>query len=397
MTVTINPEELSTPEIIANPYPAYSQLRDQSPVFYPRIPANKTNAQREPTYAWAVMRHADIMHIVRDPETFSSNTPSAFKATAYFPLIHDDGSRHAQLRRTVNKSLSPRRVAELSGWIGELVDEMLDDMGAGSIEFMRSYAVPLPIRVMAEILGLPQSDYNSFRIWSEAYVSYAHMPADERARKLNEMAEYLSKTIAEREGQVSNDLLSIITEAKVDDEPLSDEHKTRFAQIVIFGASETSTNLIGNLLGLVVDRPALWQRMREDRSLVDLVIEEVLRYEAPLQRKLRVATRDVQIGDAQIKAGDLVDLCFGAAGRDPAVFEDPETFDPEREEKGKHISFGYGVHFCPGAMLSRLETNLTVNAMLDRYASIERGDGPVVRQDAAPLVYGYRSLPLILR
>jgi hypothetical protein len=210
------------------------------------------------------------------------------------------------------------------------------------------------------------------------------------------MAEYLTKTIAEREGRCTGDLLSVITKAKVDGEPLSDEHKTRFAQIVIFGASETSTNLIGNLLGLVADRPELWQRMREDRSLVDLVIEEVLRYEAPLQRKLRVATRDVRLGEAEIKAGDLVDLCYGAAGRDPAVFENPDTFDPEREEKGKHISFGYGVHFCPGAMLSRLETRLTVNAMLDRYASVERGDEPAVRQDAAPLVYGYRSLPLRL-
>lgn len=397
MTTTINPEDLSTPEIIANPFHAYKALRDISPVFYPRVPANKTNAQSEPTCAWAVMRHADIMQIVRDPETFSSKTPKAFNATAYFPLIHDDGSRHAQLRRTVNKSLSPAAVAELSGGIGELVDEMLNDIGSGSVEFMHGYAVPLPIRIMARLLGLPESDYNNFRIWSEAYVSYAHMRGDERARKLRDMAEYLTKVIAEREGQPTNDLLSDITKAKVDGQPLSDEHKTRFAQIVIFGASETSTNLIGNLLGLVVDRPELWQRMREDRSLVDQVIEEVLRYEAPLQRKLRVATRDVRIGEAEIKAGDLVDLCYGAAGRDPAVFENPDTFDPERKEKGKHISFGYGIHFCPGAMLSRLETRLTVNAMLDRYASVERGDEPAVRQNAAPLVCGYRSLPLVLR
>jgi cytochrome P450 len=134
MTATINPEDLSSPEVIADPYPAYKALRAASPVFYPRVPANKTNAQSEPTLAWAVMRHADIMHIVRDPETFSSRTPNAFKATAYFPLIHDDGSRHAQLRRTVNSSLSPARVAELSGGIGELVDELLNDIGSGPVE-----------------------------------------------------------------------------------------------------------------------------------------------------------------------------------------------------------------------------------------------------------------------
>ncbi|MDC0672503.1 cytochrome P450 [Nannocystis radixulma] len=397
MIATISPDELGTPEVIADPFPAYAALRDASPLRYPRVRADKTNAHSESSYAWALMRHADIMSALRDPAAFSSNTPLAFKATAYFPLIHDDPPRHTQIRRVINKSLSPARVAEMSGWIGQLVDEMLDAAGPGPIEFMQGYAFPLPIRVMAKILGLPDSDHAAFKSWSEAYVSYASMPAEERARKLLEMAHYLPQAIAERRARPTGDLISIITEAEVDGKSLSDEHMSGLVSVVIFAASETTTNLIGNLLGLLADRPELWWQMRADRSLVDPVIEEALRYQAPLQRKLRLTTRPVRVGETEIGPGELVDLCYGAANRDPAVFEDPETFRPGRPDVAQLISFGHGIHYCPGAMLSRIEVRLTVNALLDRYASLERGDSPAERQRAAPLAFGYRTLPLVFR
>ncbi|MFY0535189.1 cytochrome P450 [Nannocystis pusilla] len=236
---------------------------------------------------------------------------------------------------------------------------------------------------MAKILGLPDSDHAAFKSWSEAYVSYASMPAEERARKLLEMAHYLPQAIAERRARPTGDLISTITEAEVDGKSLSDEHMSGLVSVVIFAASETTTNLIGNLLGLLADRPELWWQMRADRSLVDPVIEEALRYEAPLQRKLRLTTRPVRVGETEIGAGELVDLCYGAANRDPAVFEDPETFRPGRPDVAQLISFGHGIHYCPGAMLSRIEVRLTVNALLDRYASLERGDSPAERQRAA--------------
>lgn len=397
MNATFTAEDLGSAEVIANPFPAYEALRAASPVRYPRVPANKTNGQSHSTYAWAVLNYADIMSVVRDPTTFSSNTPSAFKHTAYMPLHHDDPPRHTQLRRVINKSLSPARVTGFSGWIGQIVDEMLDAAGPGPIELMKGFAVALPIRVMARILGLPETDYTAFKVWSDAYVSYAYMSAEERARKLDEMSRYLMQAIEERRQRPKDDLISILTEAEVDGQTLSTEHMCGLVRVVIFGASETTTNLIGNTLGLLADHPELWRRLRADRTLVDPVIEESLRLEAPLQRRLRVTTRPVRLRNAEIGAGELVDLFFGAANRDPAVFQEPDAFRPGRPDLAELISFGHGIHYCPGAVLSRIEARLTVNALLDRYATLERGDEPAVRQGAAPLVFGYRSLPLVFR
>lgn len=397
MTSPISLEALSSPEVIVDPFPAYGALRGASPVRYPRVRANKANPQREASYAWALMRHADVMAALRDPATFSSNTPAVFKTTAYLPVIHDDPPRHTQLRRIINKSLIPARIAEVSAWIGELVGEMLDAIGPGPFEFMAGYACPLPIRVVSRIIGLPDKDHAAFKAWSEAHVAYGSMPAEERARKLGEMAEYLPPIIAERRARPTGDLISSITEAEIDGKPLTDEEMRGLVSVVILAASETSTSLIGNLLGLLADRPALWRRLREDRTLIDPVVEEALRYEAPVQRKLRLTTRPVRVGEAEIGAGELVDLCFGAANRDPAVFDDPDTFRPGRPNVAQHLGFGHNIHFCPGAALSRLEARHTLHALLDRYPALARGDEPAVRQSAAPLALGYRSLPLMFR
>ena len=397
MTVSISSDALSSPEVIVNPFPAYQALRSASPIRYPRVRANQNNPRRESSYAWALMRHADIVFALRDPATFSSNTPSVFKTTAYLPVIHDDPPRHTQLRRIINKSLSPTRVAEMSGWIGQMVGEMLDAAGPGPIEFMEGYACPLPIRVVSKIIGLPDKDHAAFKSWSEAHVAYGSMPAEERARKLGEMAQYLPEIIAERRARPTGDLISSITEAELEGKSLTDEEMRGLVSVVILAASETSTSLMGNLLGLLADRPELWHKLRQDRALIDPVVEEALRYEAPVQRKLRLTTRPVRVGETEIGAGELVDLCFGAANRDPAVFDDPETFRPGRPNIAQHLGFGHSIHFCPGAMLSRLEARFTLNVLLDRYASLERGAQPAVRQSAAPLALGYRSLPLVFR
>lgn len=397
MTPPINLEALSSPEVIVDPFPAYRAFRRASPVRYPRVRAKKSGDRSEASYAWALMRHADVVLALRDPATFSSNTPAVFKTTAYLPVIHDDPPRHTQLRRIINRSLVPARIAEVSQWIGRMVDEMLDAAGPGPVEFMAAYACPLPIRVVSRIIGLPDKDHAAFKSWSEAHVAYGSMPAEERARKLGEMAEYLPQIIAERRARPTGDLISSITEAEIDGRALTDEEMRGLVAVVILAASETSTSLIGNLMGLLADRPELWRQLRADRAQIDPVIEEALRYEAPVQRKLRLTTRPVRVGEMEIGAGELVDLCFGAANRDPAVFDDPETFRPGRPNVAQHLGFGHSIHFCPGAMLSRLEARFTLHALLGRYPTLERGDEPAVRQSAAPLALGYRSLPLVFR
>jgi cytochrome P450 len=379
---------LATPAVTADPYPIYQRLRARSPVRFTR----RLTPESEPEPVYALLRHADVVAALRDVETFSSRVVAM---KPYFPLLLDDPPRHTQLRRRVSKAFTPKRVAELEPSIAEVAREIVDDMGRGQVDLVGSYAIPLPLRVIARIIGIPDRDYVAFRRWSTALVAINTMAPAERAAQVAELDAYLRAQIAAPRPRGAGDLIAAILETEVDGEKLPEQDVLGLLYLVLVAGNETTTNLLGNMLGILADLPELWQRAREDRSLVDPIIAETLRFETPVQRLPRVTTRPVEVSGVPIPGGQVVHIFYGAANRDPAVFEDPETFRVDRAP-AEHLAFGHGIHLCLGAPLARAEARITLNLLLDRFPKLERGAEPAVRQVATAASYGYQRLPLVL-
>jgi hypothetical protein len=394
-TASFSPDVLGTPAGIADPYPAYRALRDGSPVRYLRLPASAVTGMSQPLYGHALLKHADVITALRDPATFSSGSYKIFKGIPQMALLHDDPPQHTRMRRLANKAFAASRVAALAPWITDLARSLLDAAGSGEVDFMDRFAVPLPVRVIGSMLGVPLEDHAALKDWSDALVSYNGMPAAERGPKLMQLMAYVDRMVAARRGARTDDMISAFLDAEIDGALLDDVEVRRLVVVLLVAGNETTTNLIGNMLALLADRPELWQRARDERALVEPIVNEALRFESPVQRFPRVTTREVEIGGATIGAGELVDLFFGAALRDPAVFTDPDTFLPERRA-GESVAFGLGIHHCLGAPLARLEATIALNELLDRYPTVRRGAAPAERQAIAQVSLGYRALPLTL-
>jgi cytochrome P450 len=272
---------------------------------------------------------------------------------------------------------------------------LLDDVGAGEVDLVEAYTVPLPMKVIARLLGIPGEDYATFKRWSNAFLSTVSGERNERMQNIQDMVTYFGQMAAARRTHGAEDLITALVEAGIDGESLQDWEILGFCILLLIAGNETTTNLIGNMLNALADRPDLWQQLRGDRSLVDAVIEETLRYESPVQRLFRTATRDVEFSRAHITRGERVTIFYGAANRDPEEFPDPDEFRLDRDLRN-HVAFGLGIHYCLGAPLARAEANVTLNAFLDRFPTLQRGVTPAVRQTASPVVFGFSQLPLVL-
>ncbi len=404
----LNPAAAFGPGFLENPYPVYAMLRAANPVFPVPVPADVGAG------IFLLTRHADVQHVLRDAAgTFSADRRNADaiqrnreRLSEFFleggvlrSMLTMDPPDHTRVRGLVNKAFTPRRIAALRPHIEAITQQLLEEnVKDGHMDVMAGLATPLPAIVIAELLGVPPADWPRFRRWADQIVSVTGNmlqsgPDMARMREgLEPMRAYLLDAIAERRRAPREDLLSGLVQAQEDRDALSDEEMIATAMLLLLAGHETTTNLIGNGTLALLRNPAEAERLRADPALAKTAIEEMLRYDSPVQGTVRVAREDVELGGRTIPKGALVVCNIGAANRDPAVFPDPDRFDVARAEN-PHLSFGFGAHFCLGATLARLEGEVAISALLRRFPGLAL-DAADVTHRPNPILRGLLALPV---
>ncbi|HEV3079028.1 MAG TPA: cytochrome P450 [Gemmataceae bacterium] len=357
--------DLFSVEMRRNPYPAYEQMRNGAPVF--RLP---------PFDLWLIFDFEGVKRVLVDHDVFSSDLSHASgNGNPGEWFIFFDPPRHTKLRALISKAFTPRVVANLEQRIRELSRQLLDQtIERGEMDLAADFAVPLPMLVIAEMLGVPVADWPRYKRWSDVILKLANtFSRDEEAvRTVNEygavtaeMRLFLPDVIAQRRAAHQDDLLTRLVEAEVDGERLTQAEILGFMQLLLVGGQETTANLLNNAVLCFLENPDQLARLRAAPDLLPSAIEEVLRYRAPVQWMPRATRRDVKMHGQVIPAGKLVLPLIGSANRDPKQFRDAGRFDITRDPN-PHLAFGHGIHSCLGAPLARLEARIALADFLER-------------------------------
>ncbi|MEQ8858860.1 MAG: cytochrome P450 [Pseudomonadales bacterium] len=370
------------PDLIADPYPSFADWLAEHPIW--RDPA---------TGHWVLTRHDDVRSVLKNSTAFSSRAMG--ETGNPLPLLTDDPPKHTQLRKLVDRAFTVRMLRQMEDWVVKLADDMVGALPAGApVDIVQDLTIPLPVAVISRMMGIPNARAEDFKRWSDALTgTLAGSSLADREKDVMEMAMYFQSLIPERRDDPGDDLVSAVVNAEIDGQRLTDQEIVGFNILLLIAGNETTTNLLGNLLNILVERPDLYERLRAEPARIDAAIEETLRFDPPVQFLMRKATTAMAFHGQTVAPGENVTVVMAAANRDPRSYEQPEVFDLDRP-KNHHHTFGFGIHFCIGAPLARLEARLAMRALLARFPAIRRADDPdrVNERVASPLLRGFHHL-----
>lgn len=394
-------------DAVRDPYAFFGQLRDSAPIHW--------NTRHK---AWVLTTHELVTAALRNTnltadrmepfrasvmrQTNSAAVDETFRILANW-MVFLDPPNHTRLRRLVSRIFAPTVVRAQTADIDEVVDSLLADLPEGRpVDFIAEFAAPLPAIVIAKMLGVPPQDRILFKEWSDQMTSLIFGAYDnpdrfhEAARGMIDLRDYLLGMIEKFEVAPEDNLISLLLEQE-DGDSLSRDELISTCTLLLFGGHETTTNLITNGLLALLDFPDQMDDLRRNPDIMSMAIEEITRFDGPARSMVRLVKEDHDFGGVEMKAGERVFLVNPSANRDPAVFDDPDTLNLRRNPTG-HIGFGFGLHYCLGAPLARLEADLALSAVLRRFGTIELGaDHSELRWNPTMLSRGLKSLPVLLQ
>jgi cytochrome P450 len=401
---TLGLSNLQHPEVRANPYPFYAELRSQDPVHWD-----------EELGFWVLTRYRDIVSVYHDPrfsraqglrrgyerlpdneQVIAEPVYQSFSKT----MFYSDPPYHTHLRGLVNSAFTPNAIEQMRPYVQQTVDKLLDTVDTSKIwDVIQDFAYHLPILVITQMLGLPAEGRGQFKAWSDDLFailgSVPHAPElmDRAAQSLGELTKYIIELSDDHRRQPRKDLLNGLVEAVEGGKQLTQEELVANIIILLSAGHETTSNLIGNGLLALLRNPDQMQKLHNHPSLIASAVEEMMRYDNPVQISYRSAAADVEIAGNWIRKGQLVNSILGAGNRDPEHYSEPDRFDITRDE-GKHLGLGLGIHFCLGAPLLRLEAQIAFTSILHRFPEMQLATENLEWQEH-PIFRGVKSLPVV--
>lgn len=394
---------LLDPEVLANPYPLYRQLREQDPVHWDPY-----------LHAWVLTRYADVVTVLHRFRAGRTPAPerldelgmgelSPVAAVMVKQMLFLDQPEHGRVRRLASAAFTPRRVAVLRDHIRQITEDLIDELPAdGEFDVISRLANPLPAIVTAEMLGVPTADHELLKSWSQDFAemlgNFQHNPgrAAKVIQSVERMVAYFSAAVTAEATRPTEGLINALVTAEVDGDRLTEEEIVANVIVTMVGGQETTTNLIGNGLLTLLRQPDELERLRSEPALMPTAVEELLRYESPSQHTARLAPPGAVLGDAAIAEGDAVIAVMGAANRDPERFPNPDRIDLARPDN-RHVAFGWAGHFCFGAPLARIEGALAFETLLSRFDELALAPDEEIRWRPNLGLRGLTSLRVIAR